>query len=80
MFITIYQMVVRLPWRILYRGRDDGYYTVDDSSFQSVRIAGWDGYEEYRDGTFDWVVGSENSDKLYSSAIERYSFRSWSYL
>ena len=47
----------------------EGYYSVNDSSFQSVRIGGWDGYEKYRDGTVDWVVGTANSDKLYSSAI-----------
>ena len=47
----------------------EGYYILNDSSFQSVRIAGWDAYEDYRDGTFDWVVGTGYSDKLYSSAI-----------
>ena len=47
----------------------EGYYIVNASSFQSVSIAGWDAYEDYRDGNFDWVVGTGNSDKLYSSAI-----------
>ena len=47
----------------------EGYYIVNDASFQSVRIGGWDSWEDYRDGTTDWVVGTANSDKLYSPAI-----------
>ena len=59
----------------------EGYYIVNDASFQSVRIGGWDSWEDYRDGTFDWVVTRVLLTQInYTHLLSNGYSRSWYYL